>query len=395
MGEFDKKTVADVDVAGKKVLVRVDFNVPLDKATGAVADDRRIREALPTIRYLLDHGAAVILMSHLGRPEGKVVPKYSLCPVATRLGELLGRPVLMAPDAVGPKVQEMARQLNPGQVMLLENLRFHPGEEANDLTFARELASLGDLYVNDAFGTAHRAHASTVGITHYLPAVAGFLMEKELKTLGEALENPARPFVAIIGGAKISTKIAVLRNLLPKVDHLLVGGAMANTFLAAKGLSMGKSLVERDKLDVARDVMREAGDKLVLPIDVVVAPEPTPDAPTSVVSVNAVPVDQMALDVGPGTVAEFGRIATAAKTVVWNGPLGYYEIPKLAEGTRALAALLAKSPAKTIVGGGDLVAALEAAGLADKMSFVSTGGGASLELLEGKTLPGVAALKNK
>ena len=395
MGEFDKKTVADVDVAGKKVLVRVDFNVPLDKATGAVADDRRIREALPTIRYLLDHGAAVILMSHLGRPEGKVVPKYSLCPVATRLGELLGRPVLMAPDAVGPKVQEMARQLNPGQVMLLENLRFHPGEEANDLTFARELASLGDLYVNDAFGTAHRAHASTVGITQFLPAVAGFLMEKELKTLGEALENPARPFVAIIGGAKISTKIAVLRNLLPKVDHLLVGGAMANTFLAAKGLSMGKSLVEQDKLDVARDVMREAGDKLVLPIDVVVAPEPTPDAPTSVVSVNAVPADQMALDVGPGTVAEFARIATAAKTVVWNGPLGYYEIPKLAEGTRALAALLAKSPAKTIVGGGDLVAALEAAGLADKMSFVSTGGGASLELLEGKTLPGVAALKNK
>jgi len=395
VGEFDKKTVADVDVAGKKVLVRVDFNVPLDKATGAVADDRRIREALPTIRYLLDHGAAVILMSHLGRPEGKVVPKYSLCPVATRLGELLGRPVLMAPDAVGPKVQEMARQLNPGQVMLLENLRFHPGEEANDLTFARELASLGDLYVNDAFGTAHRAHASTVGITQFLPAVAGFLMEKELKTLGEALENPARPFVAIIGGAKISTKIAVLRNLLPKVDHLLVGGAMANTFLAAKGLSMGKSLVERDKLDVARDVMREAGDKLVLPVDVVVAPEPTPGAPTSVVSVNAVPADQMALDVGPGTVAEFARIATAAKTVVWNGPLGYYEIPKLAEGTRALAALLAKSPAKTIVGGGDLVAALEAAGLADKMSFVSTGGGASLELLEGKTLPGVAALKNK
>lgn len=395
MGEYNKKTVADVDVAGKKVLVRVDFNVPLDKATGAVADDRRIREALPTIRYLLDHGAAVILMSHLGRPEGKVVPSYSLRPVATRLGELLGQPVLMAPDSVGPKVQEMARQLKPGQVMLLENLRFHPGEEANDPTFARELASLGDLYVNDAFGTAHRAHASTVGITQYLPAVAGFLMEKELKTLGEALENPARPFVAIIGGAKISTKIAVLRNLLPKVDHLLVGGAMANTFLAAKGLAMGKSLVEQDKLDVARDVMREAGAKLVLPVDVVVAPEPTPDAPTSVVSVNAVPADQMALDVGPGTVAEFGRIATAAKTVLWNGPLGYYEIPKFAEGTRALAALLAKSPAKTIVGGGDLVAALEAAGLADKMSFVSTGGGASLELLEGKTLPGVAALKNK
>ena len=391
MGEFSKQTVADVDVAGKRVLVRVDFNVPL--ANGQVADDRRIREALPTIRYLLDHGASVILMSHLGRPDGKVVPKYSLRPVATRLGELLGRPVEMGPGSVGPKVQEMARQLRPGQVMLLENLRFDPGEEANDPAFARELASLGDLYVNDAFGTAHRAHASTVGITSYLPAVAGFLMEKELRTLGEALESPTRPFVAIIGGAKISTKIAVLRNLLPKADHLLLGGAMANTFLQAKGLSVGKSLVEGDKLDLAREIVREAGSKLALPVDAVVAPEAKPDAPTQVVDVEAVPADQMILDVGPKTVAEYGRIASAAKTVVWNGPLGLYEIPRFAEGTRALAELLARSPAKTIVGGGDLVAALEAAGLAEKMSFVSTGGGASLELLEGRTLPGVAALR--
>ena len=393
MGNFNKQTIADLDVSGKRAVVRVDFNVPL--ANGDVVDDRRIREALPTIRYLLDHGASVVLMSHLGRPDGKVIAKFSLCPVATRLAQLLGRPVTMAADCVGEKVQAQAKALKPGDVLLLENLRFHAEEEANDAVFAKALASLGDLFVNDAFGTAHRAHASTVGIASDLPAVGGFLMQKELETLGAALENPERPFVAIIGGAKVSSKIKVLRSLLGKVDKILVGGGMANTFFMAKGYDMAKSLVEPDRLDDARAIMAEAGDKLVLPIDDVVATAPTAEAPSRVVNVNEVPVDWEVFDIGPATAAEFARIACAAKLVVWNGPLGYYEEPKFGAGTRALATALASSPAKVIVGGGDLVASLEGAGLADKMTFVSTGGGASLELLEGRVLPGVAALRNK
>ena len=413
MSEFAKRTVADADVAGKRVLVRVDFNVPLKD--GEVVDDRRIREALPTIRHLLDGGASVILMSHLGRPDGKSNPKYSLCPVATRLAQLLGEPVLMAPDCVGPDVAAVAAALpardlplpasfrhSPdgvvtwsGRVMLLENVRFHAEEEANDPEFARQLASLGDLYVNDAFGTAHRAHASTVGVASYLPAYAGFLMEKEISTLGGALEAPERPFAAIIGGAKVSSKIGVLRNLLAKVDYLVVGGGMANTFLKARGLQVGKSLVEDNQLDLARQIESEAKGKLILPIDVVIAPAPQAGVQTRVVSVDAVPTDWMVLDVGPETVRSVVARLSSCRTVVWNGPVGYYELAEFAGGTRGIAEGLAGSQAKTIIGGGDLVAALETTGLADRMSFVSTGGGASLELLEGRVLPGVAALLNK
>lgn len=393
MSDFNKQTVADVDVKGKKVLVRVDFNVPI--ANGEVVDDRRIRAALPTIRYLLDNGASVILMSHLGRPDGKVDAKYSLAPVGAKLSELLGRPVKMAEDSVGLKVHAIARTLEVGEVMLLENLRFHAEEEKNDPAFAKDLAGLGDLYVNDAFGAAHRAHASTVGVTSFLPSVAGFLMEKELVTLGSALEAPERPFIAIIGGGKVSSKIKVLRNLLQKVDKVLVGGGMANTFLMAMGQEMGNSLVERDQLDTAKAIMAEAGDKLVLPVDQIIAVEPTADAPSKVNSVGtAIASDWEVYDIGPETVKMFGQIGSEAKTIVWNGPLGYYEEPKFGAGTRGLAELLIKSSAKIIVGGGDLVASLEQAGLAEKMSFVSTGGGASLELLEGRTLPGVAALMN-
>ena len=395
MSDFNKQTIADVDVAGKRVLVRVDFNTPIDKATGVVADDRRIREALTTIRHLLDKGASVVLMSHLGRPDGKVNPKYSLKPVGERLSELLGKPVEIAADVIGPDAQAKVGALRPGQVLLLENVRFHAEEEANDAGFARTLAAFGDLYVNDAFGTAHRAHASTEGVAKFLPAVAGFLMEKELSTLGEALENPPRPFVAIIAGAKVSSKITVLRNLLTKVDHLIVGGGMANTFLKAKGFDVAKSLVEDNQLDLAKQIMAEAGSKLVLPIDAVVAAEAKAGVPTKDVSIDAVPAGEMILDIGPCSVAEFAKLAANAKTIVWNGPLGLYEVPEFAKGTQNLARELAKTGAKTIVGGGDLVAALESAGLSAKMGFVSTGGGASLELLEGKVLPGVAALRNK
>jgi phosphoglycerate kinase len=389
-----KKTIRDVDVHGKRVFVRVDFNVPLGE-NGQIADDRRIREALPTIQYLLDHGAAVILASHLGRPGGKPNPKYSLAPVALRLAALLNRQVDLVPEAVGPAAEKAARALKPGQVILLENLRFYPGEEANDPAFARQLAGLADLYVNDAFGTAHRAHASTEGITHDLPAVSGFLMEKELNALGGALEAPKRPLVAIIGGAKISSKIDVLNNLLPRVDRLLVGGGMANTFLQAQGREVGRSLVEPDQLPLARQILATAGEKLVLPVDVVLAPEPTTTALTVVLPVDRVPADQMILDVGPRTVDEFAQVALHAGTVIWNGPLGLTEIASFAEGTLGVARALASSSATTIVGGGDLVGALEQLGVADRMTHVSTGGGASLEFLEGKTLPGVAALQDK
>ncbi len=394
---MNKKTVRDVDVAGKTALARVDFNVPLDKQ-GHVTDTTRIEAALPTIRYLLDQGAKVILMSHLGRPDGKVVESMRMAPVAAELQRLLGKPVKTAPDSVGPDVERLARDLRPGEVLLLENLRFHPEEEANDPQFAKQLASLGDIYVNDAFGTAHRAHASTEGVAHYLPAVAGFLMQKELDALGGILEEPQRPLAAIIGGAKVSTKIKVLQNLLDKVDVLLIGGGMANTFLKAKGYDVGKSLLEEDKVPVASDLMKQAQDKgvtLGLPIDVVAAAKFEPDSQTKVVDAGGVPEGWTIVDIGPKTVEEYRALLLPAKTIFWNGPMGVFEMPPFAKGTKAIAEILSKSEATTIVGGGDSVAAVEQMGYADRMSHISTGGGASLELIEGRTLPGVAALQDK
>ena len=388
-----KKTVRDISVKGKRVLVRVDFNVPLQN--GEVADDTRIRAVLPTIRYLLDRGAAVILMSHLGRPKGLVQEDLRLDPVGRRLSELLGQEVIKVDDCVGPEVERATKSLQPGQVLLLENLRFHPEEEENDQGFARQLASLADVYVNDAFGTAHRAHASTTGVTEYLPSVAGLLMERELQMLGDALANPTRPFVAVLGGAKVSDKIGVVRNLLSKVDLLLVGGGMANTFLKAQGHQVGESLVEDDSLALAKDILAQAGGKLVLPVDVVVADAFADDANTQTVGVEQVPPGWRILDIGPRTVGLFEDRLRSAGTVVWNGPMGVFEFPRFAAGTRALAESLARSQATTIVGGGDSIAALQQAGLAEKMTHVSTGGGASLEFLEGKVLPGVEALEDR
>ena len=396
---MDKATVRDVDVSGRRALVRVDFNVPLDDA-GHIADDTRIRAALPTIQYLLDHGASVILMSHLGRPKG-VDERLRLTPVAARLSELLGRPVQMAPDCVGPEVEALARALQPGQVLLLENLRFHPEEEANDPDFARRLAALGDLYVDDAFGTAHRAHASTEGVTHYLPGVAGFLMEKELSFLGGALEHPRRPFVAIVGGAKVSDKIAVLDRLIDLADSILIGGGMANTVFKANGLSVGESLVEDDKLDEARRLMVKAltnHTPFILPVDVVIGDRFAADAVRDITTPDAVPEKWRILDLGPQTLLAFGHALENAQTIIWNGTLGVAEFPAFARGTNALIGLLVErtaAGATTIVGGGDSAAAVEAAGAADKMTHVSTGGGASLEFLEGRTLPGVAALRDR
>ncbi len=389
---MNKKTVRDIDVRNKRVLTRVDFNVPIKD--GKVTDDTRIVASLPTIRYLVEQGAKVILMSHLGRPKGRE-EKSSLRPVAARLEQLLGRPVMFAPDTIGPEVKQIVDQMKPGDVVLLENVRFYPEEEKNDPEFAKKLASLGDVYVNDAFGSAHRAHASTEGVAKYLPAVSGFLMEKELNYLGQALANPAHPFVAILGGAKVSDKIKVIENLLPKVDSLLIGGGMANTFLAGKGLNVGESLVENDKLDVAKDLLQKGGSKIVLPVDVVVADKFDPNAQTKIVPVDQVPASWRILDVGPKTVQDFEKILSAAKTVVWNGPLGVFEMPPFAKGTIEIAKRLANSNATTIIGGGDSAAAVEQAGVADKMTHISTGGGASLEFLEGRTLPGVAALQDK
>ncbi len=388
---MNKKTVRDVDVKGKRVLVRVDFNVPLKD--GVVADDRRIRAALPTIQYLLDHGAAVVLMSHLGRPKGKPRPELRMDPVADRLSELLGRPVTKLDDCVGVRVENAVNAMQPGDVILLENTRFKPGETKNDPLLAEGLARLGDIFVNDAFGAAHRAHASTVGVAHHLPAVAGLLMEKELAYLGRALADPERPFLAILGGAKISDKIGVIQNLMSRVDSLLVGGGMANTFFKAQGLNVGDSLVEEDALDTARDLLESAGDKLVLPVDCVVADRFDAEAQARVVPVDQVPDGWRILDIGPATVAHFSNRLAAAKTVVWNGPMGVFEFSRFAEGTFAIARALANlKDATTIIGGGDSAAAVEQSGLADKMSHISTGGGASLEFLEGKELPGVAAL---
>ena len=394
-----KATIREVDVQGKRVLVRVDFNVPLD-AERHITDDTRIRAALPTITYLLDHGAAVILMSHLGRPDGQRVEKFSLKPAAERLAVLVGRPVALAPDCIGPEAEQMAQALQPGGVLLLENLRFHKEEEKNDFDFARQLANLGQVYVNDAFGTAHRAHASTEGIAHLVPGYAGFLMEKELDYLSSALEQPRRPFVAIIGGAKISDKMGVLNRLLGLADALLVGGAMANTFLKAQGYAVGDSLVEDDKLDEARrilDTAAQQGKRFFLPIDVVIANAMTADAEHQVVAPAEIPAGWRILDIGPQTVATFCSELKSAQTVVFNGTVGVAEFPAFARGTQAIIAALAeatKRGAITIIGGGDSVAAVDAVGAADKMSHVSTGGGASLELLEGRTLPGVAALQN-
>ena len=391
---MNKKTIDDIDVAGKRVLVRVDFNVPLED--GAVGDDTRIRAALPTIRRLLERGAEPILCSHLGRPKGKPDAKYSLKPVAERLAQLLGRPVEMAPDCVGPAAEEMVGKIPRGAVLLLENLRFHAEEEANGDGFARALASLADVYVNDAFGSAHRAHASTAGVTGYLPAVAGYLMEKELTFLGQALAAPARPFVAVLGGAKVSDKIGVIHNLLGRVDRLLIGGGMANTFLKAQGKAVGESLVEDDKLGEARALLRDGGERLVLPVDVVVADRPEAQAQKRVVGVDAVPEGWRILDIGPETAERFTRGLRTAQTVVWNGPMGVFELEPFAGGTFAVARALAALPeATTIIGGGDSASAVKKAGVASKVSHVSTGGGASLEFLEGKPLPGVEALDDR
>jgi 3-phosphoglycerate kinase len=389
---MQKKTVRDIEVQGKRVLARVDFNVPMQD--GQITDDRRIRESLPTIQYLLERGVTVILMSHFGRPKGQRDPKYSLRPVAARLEQLLGRPVHFFDDCIGAAVEASVASLPPNSVALLENVRFYPQEEANDPEFARALARLGEVYVNDAFGSAHRAHASTEGVAHYLPAVAGLLMEKELRYLGQALANPERPFVAILGGAKVHDKIGVIQNLLPKVDKLLIGGGMAFTFLKAQGYEIGRSLLDADSLEFAAQMLQGAGDKLVLPTDVVVAPALEPHAPTQTVPVSQIPPDQMGLDIGAATAQAFGEIVKAARTVVWNGPLGAFETPPFEQGTRAVLGALAESGAVSILGGGDTAAAAEHLGFADRITHISTGGGASLEFLEGRTLPGVAALQD-
>ena len=399
-----KLTVRDLELGGKRVLMRVDFNVPLEG--GKVRDDTRIRAALPTINYVLEKGGRLILMSHLGRPKGKVVPELSLKPVAERLSELLGKPVKMAPDCVGPEVERMVGELREGEVLLLENLRFHPEEEKNDPEFSKKLAALGDLYVNDAFGTAHRAHASTEGVTHYFSqCAAGFLMEKELKFLGMVLESPERPFVAILGGAKVSDKIGVIRNLLDKVDSLLLGGGMAYTFFKAKGWEVGRSLLEEDKVGLASELMEEAdrkGVKLLLPVDNVVTDfldfEGRRFGRTQVVPSDGIPSDWEGVDIGPRTAEAFREEVLRAKAVFWNGPMGVFEIDEFAKGTEEVAKALAEATRKgtiTVVGGGDSAAAVKKAGLEDEVSHVSTGGGASLEFVEGKELPGVRALTDK
>lgn len=391
---MDKKTVRDLDVAGKKVLVRVDFNVPLNDK-GEITDDTRITASLPTIQYLLEQKAAVILMAHLGRPKGQVKPELSLAPVAKHLGKLLGKKILFAPDCVGEATQAAASKLKPGHILLLENLRFHKEEEKNDMEFAEKLASLADLYVNDGFGVSHRAHASVEGVTHFLPAAAGFLLEKEIKYVGQAVTNPLHPFVAIIGGAKVSDKIGVISNLLDKIDTLLIGGGMANTFLAAQGYKMGKSLVEEDKLDLAKELLAKAKKNkvnMLLPTDLVMAAEFAPDAEHVTEKVKNLNQAYMALDIGAETSKAYAEALADAKMIVWNGPMGVFEMDAFCKGTEAVAKAVAKSRATSIVGGGDSVAAIEKLGLAKRITHISTGGGASLEYLEGKVLPGVAAL---
>ncbi len=393
-----KVSIADLDLKGKRVLLRVDFNVPLSERQ-EVTDDTRIRAALPTIRYALGQGAKLLLISHLGRPKGKVVPALSLAPVAARVSQLLGQPVALAPDCMGNAVKAAAAALRPGQALMLENCRFHAGDEKNDEAMSRALAELCDVFVNDAFGTAHRAHASTVGVTRFVPvSAAGFLMAKELEYLGRAVANPARPFVAVLGGAKVSDKIGVLKNLVTKVDALLVGGGMAYTFLKAQGMDVGASLLEVDKLDVAREILdraRATGVTFLLPMDHVIAEKAEATAPTRTADSTAIPAGWMGLDIGPKARQAFATVIRGARTLVWNGPMGVFELPPFREGTFAVARAIAVSGATSIVGGGDSVAAVTQAGLADKMSHISTGGGAALEFLEGIELPGVAALTDK
>ena len=395
---YNKKTVTDIDVNGKKVLLRCDFNVPQDKETGAITDDKRIRAALPTIRYLLEHNAAVIACSHLGKPKGEWKEKLTLAPVAKRLSELLGQDVIFAKDIIGEDAKAKAAALQGGQILLLENLRFDPREEKNDPTFAKALADMAEIYVSDAFGTVHRAHASTAGVAAYLPAVSGMLIQKELEIMGGALENPKRPFVAVLGGAKVSDKINVINNLLEKADTIIIGGGMAYTFLKAQGGSIGTSLLEEDKLDYAREMIAKAeskGVKLLLPTDTLAAKEFSKDAEPVCVPSMAIPADMMGMDIGPETRKAFAAAVSGAGTIVWNGPMGVFEFPAFAEGTKAMAKALAESGAVTIVGGGDSAAAVEQLGFADKITHISTGGGASLEFLEGLELPGIACLEDK
>jgi len=390
---MNKKTVRDIDLKGKRVLMRVDFNVPMEG--GKVTDDKRIKASLPTIKYVLDQGASLVLMSHLGRPKGGFDPEFSLKAAAEVLAGYLGIPVQMAPDCVGPEVEKMVKALKPGGVIMLENTRFHPEEEKNDPELAKKMAALGDVYVNDAFGSAHRAHSSTEGVAHFLPAVSGFLMEKELEYLGRATTNPEHPYIAILGGAKISDKILVVENLLNKCDKLIIGGGMANTFLAAKGLNMQDSLVEPGSVDTAKAILAKSGSRIVLPVDAVIADKFEAEANSKTVDVDKIPAGWRMMDVGPKTLELYKETLKGAKLIVWNGPVGVFEMPKFAEGTFALARLLAESGATTVIGGGDSASAVKKAGVANKMTFVSTGGGASLEFLEGKELPGVAALLDK
>ena len=395
--EYNKKSVEDIDVSGKKVIVRCDFNVPQDE-NGRITDDKRIVAALPTIKYLQEHNAAVILCSHLGRPKGEVNMKYSLAPVAERLSELLGQKVTLAKDVIGEDAKKLAAALKPGEAMLLENVRFHKEEEKNDPAFAKELASMAEIYVNDAFGTAHRAHASTAGIADYLPAVCGFLIQKEISIMGKALADPARPFVAILGGAKVSDKIGVINNLIEKCDTIIIGGGMSYTFMKAMGKEIGTSLCEEDKLDLAKDLMKKAEDKgvkLLLPVDTVCADHFAADATPVVYDAGALPADMMGLDIGPKTIELFSDAVKDAGTVVWNGPMGVFEFDAFAVGTKAVAKAIAASHAVSIIGGGDSAAAVEKLGFADKMTHISTGGGASLEFLEGLELPGIACLEDK
>ncbi len=390
---FNKKLITDVDVQGKRVLVRVDFNVPIKD--GRVVDDTRIRAALPTIQYLLDHGAACILCSHLGRPKEGPEAKYSMRPTAEYLATLLEQPVAFAEDCIGPVATQAADKLKPGDVLVLENTRFHKGETKNDPEMARQLASLADLYVNDAFGSAHRAHASTEGVTHYLPAVGGFLMEKEIRYLGQIISQPDHPFVAILGGAKVSDKIGVIRNLLQKADHVLIGGGMANTFFKAQGYPVGDSLVDEEALATAKELLDIGGAKLRLPVDIVIADRFDKDAQTKHMDMGPVPDGWRIMDIGPESVAVYSKVIQQAAVIVWNGPMGVFEFPKFAVGTYGIAQAVAASPATSIVGGGDSVAAINQSGLSDQISHISTGGGASLEMLEGLSLPGVTALLDK
>jgi len=390
---FSKKTIKDVDVKGKKILVRVDFNVPVKD--GVVGDDTRVQAALPTIKYLLDGGAGLILCSHLGRPKGEAKPEFSLKPVAEHLAKVLGQDVAFAEDCIGPVAEAAAAKVQPGDVLVLENTRFHSGEKKNDPAMAEQLAKLAEMYVNDAFGTAHRAHASTEGVAQHLPAVGGLLMEKEIQYLGQAIAEPKRPFVTILGGAKISDKIGVIENLLDVADQILIGGGMANTFFKAQGYPVADSLVEEEAIETAKELLAKGGDKLRLPVDVVIADAFDNDAASKVMQMGPVEDGWRILDIGPETVAMYGKVAGGAGTVVWNGPMGVFEMPNFAKGTFGVAQAIADSNAVSIIGGGDSAAAINKSGLADKITHISTGGGASLEMLEGKTLPGLAALMDK